>query len=90
MSQQPFRRFKKSNGVRQSRVQLKRGFVRPFGMNRVPKRLPERFENVDSLATSLSSRRMDNAQQFGAKIRRLPRYRFKPDQEMNGHVVPPN
>jgi len=34
MGQQLLRGSKESNGVRQLRVQLKRGFIHPFGMNR--------------------------------------------------------
>jgi hypothetical protein len=73
MSQQLFRGGKKSNGVRQSRVQFKRSFIHPLGMNRKHEGFPERFEYLNSQTTSLSSRRNENAQQLGAKLQRLPR-----------------
>jgi hypothetical protein len=73
MAQKLLRRLKKSDGVRQSRVQLKRGFIHPLGMNRKHKRFSKRFKNMDSQTTNLSSRRIENEQQLGAKLRRLPR-----------------
>jgi hypothetical protein len=62
MAQKLLRRFKKSDGVRQSRVQLKRGFIHPLGMNPKHKRFSKRFKNMDSQATRLSSRGIEHAQ----------------------------
>jgi hypothetical protein len=58
MGQQLFR-SKKLNCVRQLRVQLKRRFIHPYGMNREHERLPEGLKYIDTQATRLGSPRFD-------------------------------
>jgi hypothetical protein len=85
MGQQPLRSSKKSNGVRQLRVQLKRSLILPLRMNREPKRLTERFKYTDRQTTGFSSRDLDHSQQLLSKLNLFPRQRFEPDQKVNGH-----
>jgi len=77
MRQQRFRRSEESNRVRQLRVQLKRGLVRPFRMNRERKGLANRLKYPDSDATALGSTGLDNPQKLLAKFHRPPRPWFK-------------
>jgi hypothetical protein len=89
MSQQLLRGSKKSNRVRELRVQLKRSLIHPLGMNREHERLPQRLKYMDSQTTNFSSRRLVDPQQFLAKLGLLPRPRFKPDEKVNGQAAPP-
>ena len=61
MRQQLLRGSKKSNSMRQLRVQLKRSLIHPLGMNREHERLPERLKYMDTQTTNFSSRRLDDA-----------------------------
>jgi hypothetical protein len=89
MGQQLRRGSKKSNRVRQLRVQLKRSLVHPLGMYRERERRPERLKYMDSQTTNLSSRRLDDPQQLLAKLYLLTRRWLKPDKDMNRQVTPP-
>jgi hypothetical protein len=62
MGQQLLCSSKESNRVWQLRVQLKRSLIHPLGMNREDERLPQRLKYVDTQATNLSSRSLDDSQ----------------------------
>jgi hypothetical protein len=72
MGQQLFSRAKKSNGVRQLRVELKRSFVPPLGMNREYNRFMERLEYMDSQTILFSQGGVENPQQLFSKFRLFP------------------
>ena len=59
MRQQLLGGLKKSNCVRQLRVQFERGLIYPLRMNCEHKRLSERFKKMNSHTTNLGSRRLE-------------------------------
>jgi hypothetical protein len=89
MGQQFLRSRKESNRMRELRVQIKRSFIHPLGMNREYERLAERLKYMDTQTTNLSSRSLEDPQQLLAKRYLLPRARFKPDENVNGQAAPP-
>src|SRR5258708_7633187 len=89
MGQQFLRRGKKSNRVRQPRVQFKRLLIHPLGMDRECERSLERLKYIDTQTTNFRSRRLVDPQQFLAKLRLFSGTRFKPDENVNGHAAPP-
>jgi hypothetical protein len=89
MSQQLARSAKKADRVRQLRVMLEGSLIRPLGVNREHKRLPERLKYMESQTTNLCSRRLGDPQQFLAKRHLLSRQGFKPDQKVEGQAAPP-
>src|SRR5437667_19275 len=89
MGQQLLRSSKKSNRVGQLGVQLKRSLIHPLGMNREHQRLLQRLKYLDSQTTGLRSSRLDDPQQLLAKLRFLPRQRFKTDEKVNRQAAPP-
>jgi hypothetical protein len=89
MRQQRLRRLKKLPGVRQGRVQFKRSFVDPFGMNRKHKRLSNGLEYIDGQATWFGARRSINPKQLLPKCRRFPWRRLESDDHVKGQGTPP-
>jgi|SRR5271163_421580 len=89
MGQQLLRRPQKPHRMRQLSVEFKSSLIHPLGMDREPEWLPERFEYTESHPTCLGSRRLNDLQQLGAKLRLLSGHRLKLYEEVNRHMTPP-
>lgn len=73
--------------MRQTGVQLKRGFVDPLRVDRKLYRFPNRFKNVDSEATGFPPRGPIYLEYFLAKRTFHSRQRVKTDNEVKRHRV---